>query len=334
MSAFSLFIAIALFIACVAAYRTQPLGQSFDTFGCEILDADLEHLTDAQFDEVHKTLLDCKLLVVRNQKNLSIQGQREFSQRLGVLRVHLESASRHPVYPDVNLVSNVKDSKGAYTGLTGLHVEHYHSDLSWSTTPTKITTLFSEIRPDDCGDTEFVDGVAAYEALSPKMKEMLAGLRGQYSYLKQRFNKDGTFQAGLTEEELKVAMNPTIHPIVTVHPVTGKKNIFANPAHTVASVGMERDESDAILNFLYEHLQKFKITYTWQDKDIAIWDNRAVQHRATGCPDDKPRQLTRTTINNDIPPSDDEVVVIGNNYDLSLDRINQTYKKDEAKQEL
>ena len=332
MSALTLLVALVVVVACMlsaSAYRTEPIGKDFDTFGCVMKDVDLMHFTDAQFDEIHKNLLTCRLLVIPNQKDLTVQGQREFSQRLGVLLKHLESVSRHPDYPDVNRVSNVRNDNGAYQGLTGLHVEHYHSDLSWATNPTKFTTLFSEIRPDGCGDTEFVDGVAAYEALPEDIKQKLDGKRGQYSYLKQRFNKDGTFQAGLSPQELKVAKNPTIHPIITIHPITGKKNIFANPAHTVAILGMDRDESDQLLDFLWEHMQKFKINHVWKDFDIAMWDNRAVQHRATGCPDDKPRQLTRTTIYDDFLPDDVPVEVEGDNYDLSKDRLKATYGKEE-----
>jgi alpha-ketoglutarate-dependent taurine dioxygenase len=100
-------------------------------FVAEVQDVSLESISDADFDFLHDALLRYKVLIVRNQKTFSVEDQREFTKRLGHLHVHLESASHHPVYKDVNLVSNIKNATGQYIGLYGKHVENFHTDLSW-----------------------------------------------------------------------------------------------------------------------------------------------------------------------------------------------------------
>ncbi len=104
---------------------------SSTSFGAEITGVSLETLTNKEFDSIHDALLRHKVLVIRNQQDLSVEGQRLFSKRLGRLHEHLESSSHLPGYRDVNVVSNIKNSNGSYIGLYGKHVENFHSDLSW-----------------------------------------------------------------------------------------------------------------------------------------------------------------------------------------------------------
>lgn len=102
-----------------------------DQFVGEIIGLDLETLDGDGFDFLNRALLNYKILVVRNQPHLTVEGQRAFSQQFGELHVHLESASHHKGFNDVNLVSNIKGEDGKYIGLYGAHVEKYHTDLSW-----------------------------------------------------------------------------------------------------------------------------------------------------------------------------------------------------------
>lgn len=142
--------------------------------------------------------------------------------------------------------------------------------------PTKMTFLKSVIRSDGCGDTEFADTVAAYSALTDEMKAQLDSATASYSYLKHRtISANGTV-AGLTKEEVQTALKGTLHPVITVHPVTGEKNIYVNPSHTMAINGWSKDKSDEILTFLYNHVAKEEFLYTheWKDDDFIMWDNR------------------------------------------------------------
>lgn len=300
-----------------------------DSFGAEIIGLSLETLTDAQFDIVHDTLLRYKVVVVRNQQDLSVEGQRLFSKRLGRLHEHLESSSHLPGYRDVNVVSNIKNSNGSYIGLFGKHVENFHSDLSWCELPTKVTILKSVIRPEECGDTEFLDSNAAYDALSSEDKTRLHGLTARYSYLKLReVNENGVAQ-NLDLNEVQAAAKSAVHPIVTMHPITGRLNLYSNPSHTVAVNGMTAEDSETLLQklFLHSASPEFIYRHKYEDNDVIMWDNRAVHHRATGCSDEYPRKLIRTTVSNDAAP---EAFVAGIDpskpFDLEKDRINAEYR--------
>lgn len=110
--------------------QVWPVPNS-NSFGAHILNVDVENISEDVFDLVHEKLLLHKVVVIRNQQNLTVEGQRRFTQRFGSLHVHLESSSHYPGYSDVNVVSNIKNENGAYIGLFGAHVENFHSDLSW-----------------------------------------------------------------------------------------------------------------------------------------------------------------------------------------------------------
>jgi len=288
--------------------------------GADIEGVDIEKMADVQlFDSIHSALINNKVLAIRNQFNLTTEGLRLFSNHFGVLRVHMDSTAHHPNYSDVNYVSNMKNSSGHHIGLHGTHVETFHSDLSWHHLPVKITILHSLIRPEGCGDTHFIDTHAAYDALNDTMKKTLAGLKGLYSYLKLQGDSAVNNEQAWTEEDKSRAVKPSVHPIITVHPVTGRRNIFANPTDTVSIIGMDKGESDRILSFLFAHIEQmqFRYVHSWRDSDLVLWDNRALQHRGSPCPDHKPRKLQRTLISNDDVPRDEVAVLSWQRYSSS-----------------
>ena len=278
----------------VAGLTVRPLSP----FGAEI--TDVTNLDEA-FGQIEKVLLEHKVVAVRNQADLTVEGLRAFTRHFGELHVHLESASHLDGYTDVNVVSNIRNAEGSFIGLYGKHVENYHSDLSWAHLPTKITILKSVVRPTECGETHFVDSTAAYSQLNSTLKSKVDNLRANYCYLKTRDLQD---ESGLTAEQVLEAQNCANHPIINTHPVTKRRNIYANPSHTSSIIGMDRKESDAVLAALHEHTQQERFVYAhhWQDHDLVLWDNRAMQHRATGCAEEYPRMLIRTTVLNDEPP--------------------------------
>lgn len=245
-------------------------------FGAEIFGADIEHgIDENEFHAVRDALLKHKVVVLRNQVELSIDSQRKFSKLFGTLLVHGDSASHLPGYNDVNVVSNIKnESTGRYIGLNGLEVDLFHSDLGWSSLPAKITIAYGSIIPSNCGDTMFLNSVEAYNLLNDTMKEMLSELSGVYSYLKLRPIINGTYD-GLTEAQV-AKMNGTIHPLITTHPETGEQNIYATPGHTLRVVGMEEEQSVSLLQYLFDHTSQPSVTYrhVWQSNDLVMWDNR------------------------------------------------------------
>jgi taurine dioxygenase len=241
----------------------------------EIRGVSVERITEEQFNQIHQALLKYKVVVVRDQGDLSIEGQRNFTKRFGRLHIHLESSSHLPGYQDVNVVSNMKVN-GSHIGLFGKHVENFHADLSWHSLPAKITVLKSVIRPDQCGDTEFTNTIAAYDHLPSYLKKALTGKTANYCYLKLReIDANGQVE-NLNADELEGANRCAVHPIFTTHPITGQRNIFANPSDTSQINNMTFSESEQLLQQLFQHTadQRFIYRHQYQDNDFVLWDNR------------------------------------------------------------
>ena len=167
--------------------------------------------------------------------------------------------------------------------------------------PNSITFLKSLIRPTSGGDTVYADTISAYEALPEDIKQRVQGKTAHYSYLKFRNEIPGVS----TDEERAYLSRGSDHPIITQHPVTGKKNIFANPGHTASVNGVSAEESKELLDLLFAHVNQPQFIYShpWEEFDGVLWDNRAVQHKASPAPD-SPRRLVRTTITGLVLPQE------------------------------
>ncbi|HEY2870532.1 MAG TPA: TauD/TfdA family dioxygenase, partial [Reyranella sp.] len=172
--------------------------------------------------------------------------------------------------PELMIIHADKDSPRA-------NGEGWHTDVSCDEEPPMGSILYIKTCPPKGGDTLFANMYAAYEALSDRMKTYLDGLtafhdgESVYRGLYKNF--------GVAEKE---KYPRAIHPVVRTHPVTRKKALYVNRGFTRSLIGVPRDESDGILNYLYQHMENplFQCRFRWQANSIAFWDNRCVQHRA------------------------------------------------------
>ncbi len=155
--------------------------------------------------------------------------------------------------------------------------EGWHSDVSCDLEPPMGSILYIRQCPPRGGDTLFANMYAAYESLSDRMKTYLDGLTAMH-------DGEQTYR-GLYANH-GVADRPEYpraeHPIVRTHAVTGKKSLYVNRGFTRYIVGIPRDESDAMLAYLYQHAENplFQCRFRWSENAIAFWDNRCAQHRA------------------------------------------------------
>ncbi len=151
----------------------------------------------------------------------------------------------------------------------------FHSDVSYEHQPPAYTILTMLHSPPTGGDTAWASQVVAYERLSEPLKAFLAGLRAEHSGLRQ---------AEQALREGKHVIRPAVasqHPIVRVHPVTGDKALFVNVSNTKRIVGLKEEESDALLGLLFRHLSNgldFQVRVKWDDRTVALWDNRTTVH--------------------------------------------------------
>jgi len=131
----------------------------------------------------------------------------------------------------------------------------------------------TEVPPDGGGDTLFANMYRAYETLSDPIKTMLAGLTavhdGKHVYERPGYRDDRQYPR-------------SEHPMVRTHPVTGRQALFVNRGFTTRIVGLSRNESDAILQMLYRHIEtpEFSVRFHWRPNSLACWDNRCAQHHA------------------------------------------------------
>lgn len=180
----------------------------------------------------------------------------------------------------------------------------FHIDVSMMKVPTKGAALYAVDVPPAGGDTIWVSAYAAWEGLSKGMQAFLEDKHGLF-ITAHRNALDGIIRGGSETHEVASGFlrNPTEHPLVHVHPETGRKALFVDALFMWSIVELAQDESDAIRDFLFSHVAKpeFQCRYHWQPGSVAIWDNRCTLHRRVG-DTDQPRIMHRLPIRGEQPP--------------------------------
>tara|TARA_A100001037_G_scaffold282983_1_gene288088 strand:- start:147 stop:1058 length:912 start_codon:yes stop_codon:yes gene_type:complete len=260
--------------------------------GAEVRGIDLaDGLTDEQFEEVHQAFLDNQVLFFKEQSPIAPETQIAIGERFGDLHFHPGNPGKDG-YPAIMEIHSHADSKMA-------NGEYWHSDVSCDELPPLGTMLQLHVLPESGGDTMFADSYAAWEALSEPLRAMLDGLHakhdGEHIY-RGRYANFGV------DDEGKVYPS-AVHPITRTHPETGRKALYVNRGFTTGIEELEPDESEALLEFLFEHAEKidFQIRYRWELNDMAFWDNRCVMHRALWDYWPAARKGHRVTIKGDKP---------------------------------
>lgn len=177
----------------------------------------------------------------------------------------------------------------------------WHADITAAVNPPFGSILRGEIVPPYGGDTHWVNLAAAYQALSPALRDFLGGLHAIH-----RFSlPDDDSQGGGYRARLKAADLVAEHPLITVHPETGERILFVSPNFVKSIIELEPREGQAILEMLWEHVVRpeFMVRFKWEPGSIAFWDNRATLHLAPSdiFATDFDRQFYRVTLNGQVP---------------------------------
>lgn len=268
--------------------------------GAEVTGLDLRDASDDEMMAVHDALTAHSVLFVRDQ-HLSPDEQVALTRRFGdVLRVpFIQHLAEHP---DVIAVLKEADERKISTfGGT------WHSDFSFLDEPPSLTLLHAIELPDVGGDTLWSSQYAAYEALSPGMQALLDPLRAVQTAWPHGTRGPGP-NAAVSKSVVMTRNDPTadrevLHPVVRVHPVTGRKALFVNPVYTQWFEGMTEAESRPLLQYLFDHATRpeFTCRLRWTPGTLAIWDNRCLLHLAVNDYDGSRRLLHRTTVAGDRP---------------------------------
>jgi taurine dioxygenase len=268
--------------------------------GADVTGVDLRRPSDDVVAQLERALADHSVLFVRDQA-LDPEQQVALTAMFGtVLRVpYVQHLAEHP---DVIAVLKEPDERKISTfGGT------WHSDFSFLDEPPSLTLLQSVELPAVGGDTLWSSQYAAYDALSPAMQRLLDPLRAVQTGWPHGTRGPGP-GAAVSRSVVMTRNDPTadrevLHPVVRVHPVTGRRALFVNPVYTQRFDGMTDEESAPLLQFLFQHAVRpeFTCRLRWTPGTLAIWDNRCLLHLAVNDYDGSRRLLHRTTVGGDTP---------------------------------
>ena len=264
--------------------------------GAQISGIDLtREISREQRDAVEQALLQHQVLFFREQP-LTPQQQANFAARFGDLHIH-------PVYPNVPDTPQVLVLDTAVTDVRDNAI--WHTDVTFLPTPALGAVLSAKQLPAYGGDTLWASGIAAYEALSAPLRQLLDGLTATHDFTKSfPLERFGNTPEDLARWEAARRSNPPLsHPVIRTHPVSGRKSLFVSDGFTTRINELGEAESEAILKFLFAHATRpeFTIRWRWQQDDVAFWDNRVTQHYAVDDYRPQRRVMHRATILGDKP---------------------------------
>ena len=277
-----------------APYETIAVRPLTPVIGAEIEGIDLSAgLSEAQFGEVRRALLDWKVIFFRDQ-DIATEHHLDFGRRFGPLEV-FPFAPPKPGYPEVLAITHNERSRG--------RENTWHSDVTWREIPSLGSILRAIEVPPVGGDTLFADMYMAYEGLSDEIKARIDGRVAlhDFPHIRRDFRKKGVSEAEI--EAFEKTYPKVEHPVVRTHPETGRKALYVNAAFTQHIVGMEPEESSALLKRLYAQaaIPEYQCRFRWRKNSIAFWDNRACQHYAASDYFPAVRKMERVTVVGDRP---------------------------------
>ena len=261
-----------------------PSGQ---TLGARVEGLDLaEPLADGDFRSVLRALGRHGVLCFPRQ-SFDTPGLAAFARRFGDLEVNVANLYHEPGFPEIMVLSNQTGPDGKPLGVNDAG-QGWHTDMSYSSEIALANILHAQAVPvrngTPIGETQFRNMHAAYEELPDELKHRLEGRTATHDFEKfweMMRHRPGSRRAALTEAQ-KRRKPPVSQPLVRVHPLTGRQVLYANPGYTMWIDGMDRLESDTILDYLFRHQERVDFLYAhrWSVGDVLMWDNIGTVHNA------------------------------------------------------
>jgi taurine dioxygenase len=200
---------------------------------------------------------------------------------LGRLTPDPRLSFRVPGTPQMIVVGNLRNEKGEVVGSNAIG-QGFHSDRSFQKRPAELTVLYALATPERGGDTEFASFYRLYDGLDEPTRAAWAGLEVEYEATSSQFDGDPDRR--------------NLHPLVRTHPDTGRRLVYASPPYMRRVIGLPEAESRAILDRVAVALEPPDVVFRWRPRDLLIWDNRAVAHRATAYDRRELRHLWRLSV--------------------------------------
>lgn len=257
--------------------RIEPVSLAL---GARVSGVDLsQELGSEHWEAVERAFHDHSVLVFPAQ-DITVEQMKRFCRRFGELLIHDHLLPLTlPGHPECMRLHNDRQRP---PGLNS-----WHTDNSGWRRPPLGTALHAKITPELGGDTLFSSMYLAYEALSPPIRALLERLCAVHDARKAFGPEYPKLQRSLGKHGIETDRHfahhePVEHPLVRVHPATGKKALYVSEPYVTHISGLSRAESQALLGFLHRHVEtnEFIYRHRWSRNDLLIWDNRCVQHLA------------------------------------------------------
>jgi len=251
----------------------RPLSSAL---GAEIHGVDLSReLSNSQFAAIRQTYHRYGVIFFRDQE-LTPEQHIAFARRWGDINVNrfFKPVDGHP------MIAEVRKEPGQERNIGGT----WHTDHSYDQVPAMGSILYAREVPEVGGDTLFASMYAAYDALSDGLKRTLEGLKAWHS---SRHVFGGTTGDLESRKDGRIgnadkATQDALHPVVIIHPETGRKALYVNEDFTLRFDGWSVEDSRPLLDYLYAHgaRPEFTCRFRWRPGSLAFWDNRATWHLA------------------------------------------------------
>ena len=248
------------------------------TIGAEITGVDVTQIDEAAFRRIYQTWLDYNVIVVRDQ-TFTVSQFLAYSRRFGDVSPHPSKSTRHPELPEVTLLGvNKFGPDGTLNkAIYRRGAEGFHTDGSYDEVPFKATQLYALAIPSKGGDTFFSSAYAAWDELPQRLKDKMEGRYGTFKY-------GGRKQLNALLDEKDRHVPPVRHPLVQVHPETGRKLLYFDQGKILSIEGYSAEESAALIVEMeaYYVSPPCQYRHQWRKGDVVIWDNRCSYHKAAG----------------------------------------------------
>ena len=264
----------------------RPLSPAL---GAEIIGVDLRREHDERVFAQIREIWHQNLVILLRDQELSEDDEVRFAEKFGPpAKIHTKQFVRG--HPAVMLISNIRED-GKPIGALPDGEMHFHTDQCHQERPAMASMLYAIEVPREGGNTLFANGYKAYETLPAEIKRRIDGRRALNAY---------DYDNASTRRGTRVAdgVPSCVHPVVRTHPATGRKALYVNRLMTVRIEGLPEEESDELLNFLFDHQEQRQFVYehVWRPGDLLMWDNRCALHARTDFSADERRLMRRVTI--------------------------------------
>jgi taurine dioxygenase len=247
-------------------------------------------LSELAQTELRAALAQYEVIFFRDQVLTPAQ-QVAFTRSFGQVNEVKAFFPRVESQPEIEIVESTAERPAANN--------NWHSDITWQANPPIGTSLYAQVIPASGGDTVWASMTTAYEGLPADFKAYLETLSAMHTWEVTGWT-EYLLRQDATGEQLQAARAkypPVTHPVVRVHPITGKKILYVNPTFTTHIHGLPRTQSDALLAQLFGLITapEVQARFRWQDHSLAVWDNRSTQHYAVADFYPQHRKLHRVT---------------------------------------